>query len=76
MNHGQITYFCVCFICESETICAHRETDLVMWWLLQLRNRGLLNAAAPLTLAPKPAERESRPALTEVTRFSRGGGRW
>lgn len=25
-------YFCACFICGSEALCEHRESDLVVWW--------------------------------------------
>lgn len=26
-------YFCSCFICSSESVCAHREPELIVWWL-------------------------------------------
>ncbi len=65
MDRSGIQYFCICFLCGSENICVHREPDLLVWWLLQLRNRGLLNqTTGGPTLAPKPI-----PAGREVTEF-------
>ena len=28
-----MSYFCRCFICGSENVCAHREEELVVWWM-------------------------------------------
>ena len=28
-----VTYFCTCFACGSPDVCAHREPELVAWWI-------------------------------------------
>lgn len=77
MDRSGISYFCPCFICGVDTICSHREADLVGWWLLQLRDRGLLNETAPgPTMAPKPAARETNPDRREITVLPRVAGAW
>ena len=65
-----VEYFCICFVCGASGLCAHRETDLVVWWqsMGRLPVRHVHGNAGPrpipyIAVIPKRIEVEPEPAL-------------